>query len=109
MVRRRWLLRENIQRRAGNGPRLDRLVQRAFINQPASRAVDNSYALFHPGKSVATNDASRFRSQRCMDGDKIRTCEKIVKRRQLDLQITRLLRRDEGIEGNNLHTKRARP
>src|SRR5947209_1944487 len=109
MVRRRWFLRENIQRRAGNCSRLDRVVQRTLINKPAACAVDNSYALLHARKSVATNDASRFRSQRCMDGNKIRTCEKIVKRRQLDVQITRLLGCNEGIEGNNLHTKRARP
>src|SRR6266508_5563978 len=108
MVRRRRLLGEHIQRGARDFSRCDRVVQRPFVNQATAGAVDNANALLHSSKGVLTNEASRLRGQRRMNGNKIRTCKQLVKGRQLNLQITRLLRRYERIKSDYLHAERPR-
>ena len=108
MIRCRRFVNKDIKSRARNCPRLDRVVKCALINQPTASAVDDSHALLHPRKSVATDHAARLRSQRRVDSNEICARKKFVKRRQFDLRVARLLRRDEGIKRNYLHAKRAR-
>src|SRR6266550_1535165 len=108
MVRWRRLLSEDVQSGPRNLSGFNRVVERAFVNQSAARAVDNAYPLLHPGKCISTNDAARFRGQRCMDGYEICAREKVFKRSQFDFQITCRFRGNERIKGYDLHPKPSR-
>ena len=62
----------------------------------------------HSRKGLATDHAARLRRKRRVDSNEICARKQFVERRQHNFRVTRLLRREEGIERNYLHAKSTR-
>src|SRR3981189_1504327 len=105
VVWRRRLLGKNVNRGAGDRTILYCVVKRLLIYQTTASAVDESRSLLHFSQNIAVNHSASFVGQGCMHRQEISAGVTVRQRRQFNLEITRLVRRNEGIVGNNGHTQ----
>src|ERR1700752_632026 len=98
---RRRLLGKDIQRRSGNGATRERFVERVFVDETTTSAVDDSRALLHFADRVAIDEAACFRREWSMDREKICASIHLIERRQLNLEIASLLGCTEWLLGND--------
>src|SRR2546423_2230455 len=79
MIRRRWFLFKDIERRARDLAGLNCIVKCPLINQSTARAVDYPRAFFHFRESTRIDQSTRVRRQRSVDGQKVRARQYIIK------------------------------
>src|SRR5699024_5778308 len=60
-----------VNRRTRNFARDERVIQRFFVYDAATSAVNDVYAVFHLPESITVNHMARFFHERCMDGNVI--------------------------------------
>src|SRR2546423_1995216 len=107
MIGRRWFLFKDVERRACDLARLNCIVKRPLINQSTARAVDYPRAFFHFRERTRIDQSTRVRRQRSMDRQKVCARQHIIKRSRFNFKITRLIRANEGIVGDDFHAERA--
>src|SRR5689334_25121483 len=87
MIRRRWLVNIDIERRAGDLALFDRLGEISFIDNSTARAVNDAHAPFHFRESRFIDEPLGVRSQWHMDGDKIGFGKNILETRSEERRV----------------------
>ena len=81
-----------------------RFDERGFVDQPATRAVHDAHASFCFLQTRSIKNMSRFRSERCVQGNEIGSRDQIVHFiEKFDLQTSRARRREIRIVGHYTH------
>src|SRR3546814_927249 len=83
------LRHEHVQRRTGHMAIVERLLQGRFVNQAATRAVDDADALLGLGEILPAQNVARLLSKRRVQRDEVSAGEQFVQSR-LDRKSTRL-------------------
>ena len=97
---------ENIQRRAGNMPVLQRFGKRLFVDQAAASAIDDADAAFCFLQSSEIEKMTRFCGQRCVQRNEIGALKQIVDVvNQLHLQTAGPCRGKIGIVSDDAHSE----
>ncbi len=105
MVCRRRFLDENVNRCSGDGTVLYCVVKRVLIYQTTAGTVDDTRSLLHFSQDVAINHSASFVGQGCMHRQEIGAGITFRQRHQFNLEVTRLVHRNERIVGNNDHAQ----
>ena len=100
---------EHIEGGAGDMARFERVIERVLDDEAAARAIDDAHALLHLGDRRRIDDAARLVGQRRVQRDEIGAAEDVVELDLLDADLDRPLRRQERIEGDDLHLEAERP
>src|SRR5437868_13474899 len=100
MICGRWLLHENIQSSTGDWAAGNRFIECLLIDETATRAIYYPCALLHLCDCLAVDQTTRFGRQGSVDREKVGMRVDLIKRRQLDLQIARVLRSNKRIVGD---------
>src|ERR1035438_1392328 len=105
---RRFLWRfhgENIERRAGHLPALESGDQVRILNEFATRAVDDAYALFHFREGLGVDNAGGLGREAHVQREVVRSGNQLVERDQLDAGFARYGSRHKRIAAQNLKAK----
>src|SRR5262249_11243793 len=100
------LLAKDVQRGARHNPVLQRLGQRALINQLSARAIDELNAALHFLKTFTTEESARFGGHRHMQSNEISIREELIETHKIDLQFLRQFSRCVGIVDDNFWPER---
>ncbi|SRR5260370_6354501 len=95
MIRGRRFLDEHVERGSCYLAGFQRVGKRSFIDDSATRTVDDPHSLLHLRERSCADDAPGVVSQRSVDGDEVGVREKLVKADQLNADATC------GISGQN--------
>ena len=103
------LLREDVERGAGDLAALERLDERVLVDQLAAGDVDDPDAVLHPRELLAPDEAARLRRERRVEGDEVRVGDEVVERLgALDPELAEALGRDVRVVGAHAHLEPAR-
>ena len=86
----------------------EQLSQRLFINQSATRAIDDPHALFGFGEVFSRQDVCRLIRERHVQRYEIGACQQLIQFDLFDLHLLGFFFAEEGIVGHNLHLKPTR-
>src|SRR5690242_8163964 len=85
----RGLLLEDVERRSGYLPALERCGQISLYDKLAARAVYDAYALLHGGQRGGVDDAGCLRREAYMEREVVGVPEKLVGAHQRDGVLAR--------------------
>jgi hypothetical protein len=68
---------EHVERGAGDVARIEQLLERRLVDQPAARAVDDAHALLGLGEVLAAEDVARLVGQRRVQRDEVGALEQL--------------------------------
>jgi hypothetical protein len=108
MAGRRRLLREYVERRAGEAALLQGGEQRLLVDQAAARAVDEERAPFHRPELGAAQQGPGGRPEGDVERQHIRVPQHLRPGRQVDAEPVRPLLRDIGIARHDPHAEAER-
>ena len=100
--------REDVDRCAGDLPRLERGDQRGLVDQLAAGGVHDPDAVAHVRDRVGVDRVARVVRQREVQRHELRALEHLAERRRLDAELAEPLGRDERVVGDHLHLERER-
>ena len=97
------LLREDVDRGAGEPARLERLDQRLLVDELAAGGVDQARAVLHLRERLGADHAARLVVQRQVERDEVGAREHALERVALDPGLAEALGRDERVVGDDVH------
>src|SRR3546814_6132915 len=86
----------------------ERVLQCRFVDQAAARAVDDPYALLGLRQIFLRQDVPRLVGQRRVQRDEVGLGEQGVEIGLFDAKLDSALRRQAGVEGDDLHAEAPR-
>ena len=97
---------EDVERRAGELARADRLGQRVLVDERAARGVDEPRAVPHQRDRVAVDQAARLVGERRVQRHEVGRGEQLLERlRLLDAELAEPLAPDEGVVRDDVHRR----
>ena len=102
--------REDVERRAGDLARVQRVLERRVVDELAARAVDHADAVAALRERLRVQEALRLRRAREVDGEEVGLGVDLGGGgRGLGAELAEALRADEGVVGDDAHAERLRP
>jgi len=105
----RRLLGKHVERRTADPARLESVVERALVHDPATGTVDQKRPRAHRRELVRAEQASCLGREGCVQGDDVGSPEQLLETERLDPDPRRDSWSEEGVVGDDLHLERARP
>ena len=97
------LLREDVDRSAGEPARLECLEQRRLVDELAARGVDQPRPLLHLADRLRADHATRLVVQRQVERDEVGAGEHALERVRLDAGLPEAIGGDERVVGDHVH------
>ena len=104
--RRVGLLREHVQRRAGDVPRAQRVDQCVQVDQVSAGGVHDPHARLHQGDPVGVDQVRGLGRERRVQGDEVGLQEQVLERCGRHLQLPAAIGRHERVEHDDAHPER---
>ena len=96
---------EHVERRARDMTAFDGGLEIGFDDEAATCAIDDADALLALGDVLGVQDIARLVGQGRVQRDEIGALQEVFKLDLLDTHVLRALRREEGVEGDDLHAE----
>ena len=100
---------EHVESGAGDVSGFDRVGKRRFVDQLATRRVDDSHPLLASRETLGVDHMMGFGERRHVEGDEIGAAEEVVELDQRGSGGFGGARGDERVVGDDFHAKRAGP
>ena len=97
---------EDVERRACDLPRPDRLVERCLVDEPAARGVDDADAVLHLRERLGVDEAAGLVAERKVQRDDVGLRVDVRRGRgRLDAELAEAVDGDERVVGDDAHAE----